>query len=138
MGNQSIHYLLLIVNILREHIEETCEKFGNSANGKLVVRNFLYDANHKLLFCRNAKVWRWSPWGKSLLKYTNRLEQQLCCHIFSISRRRILKQNKVGGNQAGNYIIMCQKYSKSGWKKMISGQFIQKINQMLQFFRAGN
>ena len=40
------------------------------------------------------------PGGKSLLKYTNRLEQQLCCRIFSVSRRRILKQNKVGGSQA--------------------------------------
>ena len=41
---------------LKENVRKTCAKYGHSLNIKVPLKEFMYDPNHKLLFCRNAKV----------------------------------------------------------------------------------
>lgn len=41
---------------MKENIRKVCEKFGHSLNVQVPLGQFMYDSNHKLLFCRNAKV----------------------------------------------------------------------------------
>jgi len=42
--------------ILRDHMRKTCEESGETARTELSVNSFIFDPNHKLLLCRNAKV----------------------------------------------------------------------------------
>ena len=37
-------------------IEKTCQKYGSSIHYNIQRDNLMHDPNHKLLFCRNAKV----------------------------------------------------------------------------------
>ena len=41
---------------LKENIRKVCDKYGKSLNGEVPLNQFMYDSNHKLLYCRNAKV----------------------------------------------------------------------------------
>ena len=38
------------------NIEKTCQKYGSALQYNINKNNLMYDPNHKLLFCRNAKV----------------------------------------------------------------------------------
>ena len=41
---------------LREKLQKTCLKFVVSVRVPVETEHFIFDPNHKLLFCRNAKV----------------------------------------------------------------------------------
>ena len=43
-------------DILRENINNVCEKYGQDLKKPVGKSNLIWDQKHKLLYCRNAKV----------------------------------------------------------------------------------
>ena len=41
---------------LKEDIKKVCKEYGKSLRRDVPLKQFMYDPEHKLLFCRNAKV----------------------------------------------------------------------------------
>ena len=41
---------------LKNNIKQVCEKYGDSLSKSVALKEFIYDDEHQLLFCRNAKV----------------------------------------------------------------------------------
>ena len=41
---------------LQKNIRKVCEEYGKSLRRDVPLKQFMYDPEHKLLFCRNAKV----------------------------------------------------------------------------------
>ena len=41
---------------LSENVAKVCKKYGSSLRKKVPMKEFMYDSEHDLLFCRNAKV----------------------------------------------------------------------------------
>ena len=41
---------------LKENVRKVCDKYGQSLNRHVPLKEFMFDSNSKLLFCRNAKV----------------------------------------------------------------------------------
>ena len=41
---------------LKENIKKVCDKYGSSVKKTVPRREFMFDSEHNLLFCRNAKV----------------------------------------------------------------------------------
>lgn len=41
---------------LKENVRKVCDKYGQSLNTHVPLKEFMFDSNSKLLFCRNAKV----------------------------------------------------------------------------------
>ena len=44
-------------NELKENVEKVCDKYRKSLRHNVPLNQFMYDSKHKLLFCRNAKVY---------------------------------------------------------------------------------
>ena len=38
------------------NVERVCRKYGSTLRKKVSMKQFMYDSEHNLLFCRNAKV----------------------------------------------------------------------------------
>ena len=41
---------------LKENVRKVCNRYGQSLNSNVPLKEFMFDSNSKLLFCRNAKV----------------------------------------------------------------------------------
>lgn len=41
---------------LKENVRKVCNRYGQSLNSHVPLKEFMFDSNSKLLFCRNAKV----------------------------------------------------------------------------------
>ena len=41
---------------LSENVARVCKKYGQTLRKKIPMKEFMYDSEHDLLFCRNAKV----------------------------------------------------------------------------------
>ena len=41
---------------LKENVRKVCDKYGKSLNYDVPLNQFMFETQHKLLFCRNAKV----------------------------------------------------------------------------------
>jgi len=41
---------------LKENIQKVCQKYGSSVRKSVELNQFMFDSEHNLLFCRNAKV----------------------------------------------------------------------------------
>ena len=41
---------------LSENVARVCRKYGQTLRKKVPMKEFMYDSEHDLLFCRNAKV----------------------------------------------------------------------------------
>ena len=39
-----------------QNVERVCRKYGSTLRKKVSMKQFMYDSEHDLLFCRNAKV----------------------------------------------------------------------------------
>ena len=71
---------------LQEHIKKVCEEYGKSLRRDVPLKQFMYDPEHKLLFCRNAKVNSWcvqyininklSGWNDNVEETLSRTDQQ--------------------------------------------------------------
>ena len=42
---------------LKKNVRQVCDKYGKSLNMEVPLNQFMYDSKHKLLYCRNAKVY---------------------------------------------------------------------------------
>ena len=43
-------------NDFSKNVERVCKKYGPTLRKKVSMKEFMYDSEHDLLFCRNAKV----------------------------------------------------------------------------------
>ena len=41
---------------LSQNVDRVCRKYGHSLRKRVSMKEFMYDSEHDLLFCRNAKV----------------------------------------------------------------------------------
>ena len=41
---------------LKENVRKVCDKYGQSLNKQVPLKEFMFDSSSRLLFCRNAKV----------------------------------------------------------------------------------
>ena len=41
---------------LKNNIKQVCEKYGADLSISVALKDFIFDDEHQLLFCRNAKV----------------------------------------------------------------------------------
>ena len=58
--NQQFKKWLKKQETLKQNILKVCEKYGSSLRKMMPLNQFMYDSEHNLLFCRNAKVWLFS------------------------------------------------------------------------------
>jgi len=62
---------------LRNNIKQVCKKYGSSLRKSVALKEFIYDAEHQLVFCRNAKVGT-TTWLASFLLISSKFK-----HLFN-------------------------------------------------------
>ena len=77
---------------LSENVARVCRKYGQTLRKKVPMKEFMYDSEHDLLFCRNAKVCFliyfenfYSILKNILSGWNNILAQQLFINFFKVS-----------------------------------------------------
>ena len=65
---------------LKENVRKVCDKYGQSLNTHVPLKEFMFDSNSKLLFCRNAKVNH--SYCKKIYRFP--LQGCWCLHLISL------------------------------------------------------
>ena len=112
---------------LKQNIKKVCNKYGSSLRKSVPSAEFMFDSEHNLLFCRNAKVAiRINFLHFHLSSIFYRLALQLGWHTSCYCLPPIVIFMKMETSQVNSYIEKFQNYSncqhlaKQNWSMILN------------------